>query len=65
MYLKLRDIPFQFVKPGQLLAARRLHKSNPAAAAELDALNQRAETDPSLDNAGYLKCEAEIIGRYR
>ncbi|MEV0382909.1 hypothetical protein [Nonomuraea sp. NPDC050643] len=63
--MRLRDIPLNLVKPGQLIAARRLHTSNPAARAELDALNEQADTDPSMTNATYLKREAEIIARHR
>ncbi|MEU6785899.1 hypothetical protein ABZ912_42490 [Nonomuraea angiospora] len=62
--MQLRDVPFQFEKPGQLLKARRLHKSNEAARAELDELNEQSATGIVPDEATYLAREAAILAKY-
>jgi hypothetical protein len=62
--MKARDIPFQLAKPRQRMAARRLHKSNPAARAELDELNEQTENGLVPDTATYLAREAAIVAKY-
>lgn len=54
----------KYARPAQLIRATRLHRSNPQAQAELDALNAQAVADPSFTKAAYLKREAEIIANH-
>lgn len=49
----------------QITRARRLYKNNPAAKAELVALGDAAEADPSMTEAQYLDAERQIIAKYR